>query len=232
MSFLCLFVACDRPPDKQVIPPTPTPSPINGEPVQKNTNVSFNSYSKEWPVNWQWIEPDPHPATGHDTHNRVLHLIVPRGKDLSLERSTAPRYLKAIAGDFEIETKVVARPVLNSQGAGLLVWVGEKDYIRFERANSSGVSGMQVLVRHGDVFEPLVTTTAIPTEAGDTCLRIRREGQSFTFLWRDSEKVQWQQAATYTADYPPSILIGLIAVNTADEFEINFAYIRLESTKK
>src|SRR4051794_36948754 len=117
------------PPQKQVLPPTPTPTPINGLRVTKNTNVSFNTYSKEWPVEWQWIDPDRYPMTGHDVHRAVLHLVVPKGKDLSLERNNAPRYLKAISGDLEMETKVIVHPVLNKQGAGMLVWVGETDYI-------------------------------------------------------------------------------------------------------
>lgn len=223
--------ACSSPPPKQVIPPTPTPSPINGSPVTRNTNVSFNTYSKEWPVGWEWIDPDRHPPTPHDTRMAVLHVTVPKAKDLSLERDTAPRYLKAIEGDFQIETKVTAHPVLNHQGAGLLVWVGGKDYIRFERA-SAGTSGIQVLVRHGDEITPLVTTQASPTDAGETWLRIRREGQAFTFLWRDAAKGDWKQAVAYTADYPTSLLAGLVATNTADEFDASFGYIRLEALKK
>ena len=61
LSTTVLFLACEPLPQKQVIPPTPTPSPINGSPVTRNTNVSFNTYSKEWPVEWQWIDHDPHP---------------------------------------------------------------------------------------------------------------------------------------------------------------------------
>jgi beta-xylosidase len=230
VSLLCCF-ACDQPPEKQVIPPTPTPSPIKGSPVGKNINVSFNTYSKEWPVEWQWIDPDPHPPTGHDTRMAVLHLLVPKGKDLNLESNTAPRYLKAIDGDFEIETKVVARPVLNHQGAGLVVWAAEKDYILFQRSSTTA-SGIEVIVRHGDDRYPLATTNTVPTDAGETWLRIRRNGSNFTFLWRDSLKTGWSEAARYAADYPPSILTGLIATNTGDEFDVNFAYIRLEPLKR
>ncbi|MFL6373215.1 MAG: DUF1349 domain-containing protein [Pyrinomonadaceae bacterium] len=232
LLLVLVLAACGgQPVNKAVTPPTPTPSPINGSAVQTNTNVSFNTYSKEWPVGWEWIDPDPHPPTGHDTHLAVLHLTLPRGKDLSLERNSAPRYLKAISGDFEIETKVVAHPVLNHQGAGLIIWVGEKDYIRFERA-STIASGIQVIVRHGDEIAPIVRTEAVPTDAGETRLRIRREGQNFTFLWRDSDKGDWRQAARYTADYPASVLAGLLAVNTGDAFEVSFAYIRLEPLSK
>jgi beta-xylosidase len=228
---LLLLFACDPPPPKQIILPTPTPSPINGSPVTKNTNVSFNTYSKEWPVEWQWIDPDPHPPTGHDTRMAVLQLLVPKGKDLNLERNTAPRYLKAIAGDFEIETKVVARPVLNHQGAGLIVWLSEKDYILFQRASTT-VSGIEVIVRNGDDMIPLATTNVIPTDVGETWLRICREGANFSFLWRDSARTAWREAARYTSDYPPSILTGLVATNTGDELEVDFPYIRLEPLKR
>jgi len=233
--FLVLTVfalACEQPPQTHSIPPTPAPSPINGSPVIKNTNISFNTYSKEWPVEWQWIDPDPHPPTGHDTHRALLHLVVPKGKELNLEHDTAPRYLKALSGDLEIETKAIVHPVLNHQGAGLLVWVNEKDYIRFERATRDGISGIEILVRHGDELTPLVTTAAIPTDAGETWLRIRRDGNDLTFLWRNSDKTTWREAGRYSADYPPSILTGLIATNTADDLDVSFSYIRLETLKK
>jgi beta-xylosidase len=230
--FLSAFIAaCASPPQKQIIPPAPTPPPLNGSPVTKNTNVSFNTYSKEWPIGWEWIDPDRHPPTPHDTRVAVLHMTLPKGKDLSLELDTAPRYLKAIQGDFQIETKVVAHPVLNHQGAGLLIWYGEQDYVRFERA-SGGVSGIQILVRHGDDLTPIAATDTLRTDAGETWLRIRREGRSFTFLWRDTAKGEWKQAGVYTADYPASVLAGLVATNTADEFDVSFGYIRVEAIVK
>src|SRR4051794_41011329 len=98
------MLGCGAPPaNRLVVPPTPTPSPINGSLILRNTNVSFNTYSREWPVAWEWIDPDSHPATHFDTHEAVLHLIVPKGRNMSGDVRTAPRYLKAIAGDFSIE---------------------------------------------------------------------------------------------------------------------------------
>jgi|GEM_PF-6406906 len=228
-----LLLACESPPpQKQILPPTPTPTPINGSRITKNTNVSFNTYSKEWPVEWEWKDPDRHPVTPHDTHRAVLHLVVPKGKDLSLERNNAPRYLKAVSGDLEMETKVTTHPVLNNQGAGMLVWLSETDYIRFERSTSDGVSGMEVLIRQGDEIEPLVTTRSVPTDAAEVWLKIRREGPTFVFLWRDSDKVPWSEIASYRTDYPLAICIGLVATNTADDFDVDFGYIRFGPLKK
>jgi regulation of enolase protein 1 (concanavalin A-like superfamily) len=227
---------CSSPPPNNTVPPTPTPSPINGAAVTRNTNVSFNTYSKEWPVGWEFLDPDPHPRTLFDTNEKVLHFVVPRGKDLSLERDTAPRYLKAIAGDFEIETKIIGRPVLNYQGAGLLVWADKEHYVRFERAyggKEGGAGGIAISVRDGTEMTRLATTAQIPTESDETWLRVRRQGSRLIFLWRDAADGRWNEAARTTVGYPGSVLTGLVAVNTAADLDIRFGHIRLEplSTK-
>ena len=231
---VCLAFGCGAPPaNKLVVPPTPTPSPINGSPVLKNTNVSFNTYSREWPVGWEWIDPDPHPPTHHDTDAAVLRVIVPKGRNMSGDNRTAPRYLKAISGDFEMETKVLGRPVFNYQGAGLLMWRGEKDYVRFERAyGAGGAGGLRVVARKGDEETEISGTTSIPSDEDETRLRVVRAGDTFVFLWRAKDDASWHEAARYAADYPSSILAGVLAVNTAQEFDVRFGYIRLERIGK
>lgn len=229
-----MALGCGAPPaNRTALPPTPTPSPINGLPVLKNTNVSFNTYSREWPVGWEWIDPDPHPPTHHDTDAAVLHVIVPKGRDMSGDNRTAPRYLKAISGDFEMETKVLGRPVFNYQGAGLLMWSGEKDYIRFERAyGAGGAGGLRVVARKGDAETEISSTTTIPLDADETWLRVVRAGDTFVFLWRAKADAGWQEAGRYAVEYPSGILAGIHAVNTAQEFDVRFGYVRLEQVKK
>jgi regulation of enolase protein 1 (concanavalin A-like superfamily) len=226
------FACSSVPPNRSVVPPTPTPSPINGEAVQKNTNVNFSTYSREWPVGWQWIDPDEHYVpTPHDVKMGVLHLVVPKGKNLYGENQTAPRYLKPIAGDFQIETRVKAHPALNYQGAGLLIYIDENTYLRFERAYGGpggGASGIYLSVRGDGDHSVLASPATTQTESDEVDLRLIRSGNVFTALWREGPRSEWRKAGEYPSEWPPSVLAGLVACNTASEFEVSFGYIRLE----
>ncbi len=229
---LC-FSACGSPPPvNKPLPPTPTPTPFP-EPtkVEKQTNVSFSTYSKDWPVGWQWIDPDEkNVPTPHDVKKRVLSVTIPTGKDLYGENHTAPRYVKAITGDFQIETRVKFQPTANYQGAGLLIYKDDNNYIRFERAYGGvggGGSGLRVDVRTKDEYKTVTTPDDIQTDVGEVELKIVRSGSTFTAFWRENEDSEWRDAGEYESDYPETVLAGLIACNTAREIAAEFAYIRL-----
>src|SRR5688572_10639380 len=89
-----VFCACGSPPvavNKKPPPPTRTPMIPEAATIDKQTNVSFSTYSKEWPVNWQWIDPEesfkPSPR---DISRGVLSIQVPTGKILYGDNRTAP----------------------------------------------------------------------------------------------------------------------------------------------
>lgn len=233
-----LFVsACGAPPvkNKHVSVKTPAPTPPPGDRIDKPVNVSFSQYSKEWPVGWQWIDPDEkfHP-TPHDIKSGVLRIKIPPQKDLYGENRTAPRYLKAIAGDFEIETRVKILPKENYQGAGLLIDKDEKNYMRFERAyggSGGGGEGIRIDVQTADEYKPIVTPAEIQTDADEVELKIVRVGRLFSAYWRLNEETEWREAGEFESDYPDTILAGVAACNTASEVTAEFGYIRLLPAK-
>lgn len=236
--FVVLLAACGSPPPpNKPVPPTPTPTPFP-EPtkVEKQTNVSFSTYSKDWPVGWQWIDPDEKRVpTPHDVKKRVLSVRIPSGKDLYGENRTAPRYVKAITGDFQIETRVKFQPTDNYQGAGLLIYKDDNNYIRFERAYGGiggGGSGLRIDVRAGDEYKTVATPNDIQTDVGEVELKIIRERNTFTAFWRENEDAEWREAGEYESDYPDTILAGLVACNTAREIDAEFAFIRLLPSPK
>ena len=210
---------------------SPTPIPPAPERVEKPTNVSFSTYSKDWPVDWQWIDPDEkNNPTPKDVKTGVLRINILSQKDLYDENRTAPRYVKPINGDFQIETHVKFLPKENYQGAGLLIYHDANNYIRFERAYGGvggGGEGIRIDVRSGDNYKPLVTPDAIQTDAGEVELKIIRAGRVFTAYWRIDEESEWRTAGEYESAFPDTVLAGLIACNTAREITAEFAYIRL-----
>lgn len=217
-------------------PSTPFPSaktPIMPEAVtiDKQTNVSFSSYSKEWPVKWQWIDPDEkHRPTPHDTTSGVLRVTVPTGKDLYGDLRNAPRYVKPIKGDFQIETRVKFLPRENYQGAGLLIFKDDNNFIRFERAYGGiggGGDGIRIDVQKGTEFTPIVTPNEIQTDLAEIEMKIVRTRRLFIAYWREDEETEWREAGEFESDYPDTIQVGVVACNTAREITAEFAFIRL-----
>jgi hypothetical protein len=188
---LTLLLGCRPQPSEVRRVPTPippTPFPQEAQRVDRATNVSFSTYSKDWPVGWLWIDPDERNVrTPHNVKKAVLSLTIPTGKDLARDNRTAPRYMKALSGDFEIETRVRALPKENFQGAGLLIYWNDNNYIRLERsfAGPDGGEGIAFRIRRGDQLEQL---TVIDDHSEMTDLKFRRQGASFSCYWRRDER--------------------------------------------
>ena len=209
-----------------------TPIPPAPERIEKATNVSFSTYSKtDWPVGWQWIEPDErYDATPHDVKKGVLRVTITSKKNLDGKLTNAPRYIKPISGDFEIETRVKFLPKENYQGAGLLIYQDEANYLRFERAyggSGGGAGGIRLDVNNKGVYEPIAAPGEIQTEMGEVEMKIVRSGRVFSAYWRGDENAEWRAVGEFESDYPETVMAGLTASNTAREVTAEFAYIRL-----
>lgn len=228
-----LSFACTSPPALKKVSISTSVTPIPPEPirVEKPVNVSFSTYSKDWPEGWQWIDPDEKEnPTPHDVKLGVLRIRIPKNKDLIGENRTAPRYLKAIAGDFQIETRVKFLPKENYQGAGLLIYQNENNYLRFERAYGGlggGGEGIRLDVRTDKGYTPITTPNEIQYDAETVDLRIVRSGQLITAYWRLNEDAEWREAGEYLSDFPETVMAGVVAANTAREVKAEFAFIRL-----
>jgi len=232
-----LFMACQKQePAKTIVVPRHE-APLTAAPIKidKPVNVSFSTYSKDWPVDWQWIDPDEaSDATPHDVKGGVLRIHITSPKDLYGEKRSAPRYLKAITGDFQIETRVRFSPKENYQGAGLLIFSNDNNYIRLERAYGGvggGGEGIRLDVRTDSAYEPIVTPNDMPTEAGTVDLKLVRRGPVFNAFWRLNEDAEWRECGEFRSAYPETILAGISASNTARPISAEFEYIRLTPVK-
>jgi regulation of enolase protein 1 (concanavalin A-like superfamily) len=199
-----------------------------GEKVENPVQINFEPNSL--PAGWRWLDPDnKYNPTPYNTNAGVLHIDVPTGKDLYGETRTAPQLLKAIAGDFEIETRVRFNPKDNYQGAGLLVFRNDTNYLRLERGFGgvgSDKNGIRLDKREDEVYEPIATPDKFPTDAKEVDLKIRRTGREFTAFWRLPDG-EWKEVGKYSTSYPETVQVGLIACNTAEEIPVEFAYINL-----
>lgn len=227
--------SCASAPVAKKATPSPTSTPTMLAPdavvVDKPVNVSFSTYSTEWPVGWMWVDPDQkNDRTRKNVKKGVLSVTVPTGKDLQGDDRTAPRYIKAIKGDFQIETRVKFSPIANYQGAGLLIFKDDNHYLRFERAyggEGGGGSGLRIDIRKGDDQTSLVTTSDLQTDLPEIEMKIVRNGSTFIAYWREDENSEWREAGEFVSDYPETVFAGLVACNTAREMTVEFGYIRL-----
>ncbi|HEY8563094.1 MAG TPA: DUF1349 domain-containing protein [Pyrinomonadaceae bacterium] len=201
--------------------------------IDRQEEISFEP--GQLPEGWRWIDPDDKfNPTAYDTKKGVLHIDVPTGKDLFGETRTAPQLLKTITGDFEIETQVKFAPTENYQGAGLLVFRNDSNYLRLERGFGgvgSEKGGIRFDVREDEAYEPITTPESFPTDAPAVDLRLRRAGMEFTAFWR-LPGGEWKQVGKYSSSYPETVQVGLVACNTAEEIPVEFANLKLSPSVK
>jgi regulation of enolase protein 1 (concanavalin A-like superfamily) len=203
-----------------------------GEKIEKPAEVSFGPDG--FPPGWRWLDPDnKYSPTKYETKSGALHIDVPTDKDLYGENRTAPQLLKAITGDFEIETRVRFDPQEVYQGAGLLVFRNASNYIRLERGfggAGGGLNGVRFDKREDEIFEPIATQEKFPTDAKTVELKMRRTGREFTAFWRVAGG-EWKEVGKYLSSYPETVQVGLIACNTGREIAVEFDYVKLAPLK-
>lgn len=223
-------------------------SPVNGvgpdnsaspaAPVAEAGKKIESEYETEFengiPAGWRKIDPEPGRPSGFETADGGLNLRIPSGKDLFGENMTAPRLVRSISGDFEIETRVSFDPRSDYQGAGLIIFRNDNNFLRLERGfggAGGGESGIRFDRSEDEAYEPIATPAAFPTSATDVELKFRRKGRTVTAFWREPGKGDWTVVARVTNTYPETVVAGLLGVSTADGISAGFRYVRLRPLK-
>ena len=210
-------------------PATPSPTPIVGEKVDVHQIVRFAG--EKAPAGWTWTdqategEPIRYDAAGNS-----LKFTVPTGRDLYGVNRSAPRMVKAVEGDFQIEVRVKLDPRDDYQGAGILVYAGPERYLRFERGFGGvggGSNGLRMDVRTGPNYRAVTTPEDAPTDASSVELKLLRSGNTFTAFWRPNEDSEWKEVGEYESDYPAAIEVGVIACNTGKPIPVEFYGLKL-----
>ena len=183
------------------------------------------------PAGWLWVDPDAgFSPTPHEFKDAVITITIPTAKDLYGQNRTAPRLVKPIEGDFQIETHVKFDPKMDYQGAGLLIYKDEDNYIRLERS-FGGVggegSGIRLDLRKGGEYTSLATPVDIPTSLTEVDLKLIRRLNVFSAFWRSDEDGEWRLIEDVSTDYGDTVLAGVIGCNTAEPIKAVFSNIRL-----
>ena len=175
---------------------------------------------------------DPLGQCGIEESDGRLEMSVPAGAyDLSIElgQVTAPRLMRPVDGDHEVQVTVdelpdpgpgpPGQPRRPFHGAGLLLWKDERTYVRLEAAVIRAVDDSVVRywlfeVRSDGKVVGGLAPNARRLEAGPTDLRFTRRGSELVAHVRQGDG-NWQEAGRASLQMAAPLSLGIAAVNRA-----------------
>jgi regulation of enolase protein 1 (concanavalin A-like superfamily) len=140
----------------------------------------------------------------------------------------APRVLRKIDGDFMVQAKVSGNVAhsgkstsvmgLAYHGAGLVLWLDEKTYLRLERAAVVRPEGEVI---HYANFElrrdsEVVSSVGIRIPDQDTYLRLERRGERI-YAMVGTDGNHWTSFEPIAVTLPKDLKLGFAAINTSTD---------------
>ena len=171
---------------------------------------------------WTWVDPLGDSSYSLTANPGYLRLYTPDGGHDLYQSLDAPRMLQPISGDFVATIKVTMYPSYNYQGAGLLIWQDENNYIRLERTL---VDGVDMWYR----IEGLYDGIQIPYSNPTVYLRVRRLENNFT-AWYSENGSDWIEVTTVDYSAANTLQVGLDLINEWQDNPIwaDFDYFELD----
>ncbi|MEO8428338.1 MAG: hypothetical protein ABI651_14605 [Verrucomicrobiota bacterium] len=176
----------------------------------------------------------------------VLAITVPGGiHDMSGVRTennrTAPRMLQEVEGDFTVTVKVTCdfdppskRNGNAFNGAGILVFASDDNFLRLERNVWTTPVGMKV--NYAPLFEYWLDNEMRSTERGtpepffkgnSTFLRLTRKGDQVTASV-SHDGLDWEETNSALTELPKRVKVGVSVVNTAAKpLKVEFSEFQL-----
>lgn len=166
---------------------------------------------------WSFVDPNADATQSVAARSGYLRMTAPTGNDLyPVTNYNAPRLLQRVAGDFAIETHIEFAPAQGYQGAGLLVWQDDNNFLRLERGNagieSPDVSGIRLDIEQNGVYDAVAPTSQRPTPTTNFELRLQRNGSRFMGWWREPGQA-WDYIGGTDTAFNDELLIGLALIS-------------------
>jgi regulation of enolase protein 1 (concanavalin A-like superfamily) len=186
---------------------------VFGTPVDPNKDCEFAFDGKKLTV-----------KVGKGDH--ALHTTGPR--------TAAPRTLREVEGDFTAEVTAApgARPadakpamegrMLKFYSQGLLLWVDDGTYIRFEHAYIDRLNGMVSTYASWELFKDGEWVRAGKLDDGQlddakpTRLRLTRKGNEVRGAWSQDGGKTWKELEAMTLDLKAKVRLGVIVNHNTD----------------
>jgi serine/threonine protein kinase/regulation of enolase protein 1 (concanavalin A-like superfamily) len=150
--------------------------------------------------------------------NQGLAMTSPPGTDLRAWNMAAPRVLRPLSGNFTVSVLTTFMPMKSYQGAGIVLWQDEKNFIRLEHgyAHANGVTYEYSLkgkyIRIADTFRDNNPARLLPGVTSVE-LRLQRHGNTFSAWMRQSGN-NWQHINDSQIPFSANLTVGLLVVNT------------------
>jgi regulation of enolase protein 1 (concanavalin A-like superfamily) len=177
-----------------------------------------------------------------------LTITVPgKDHDLGVERGrmNSPRLLRDVEGDFVVQLRVGGNFTPSNAattdervpfvGAGLLLMVDDKTYVRLERAALRRDAGVKTYanweLRRDGKWEKAGETALLPLEAKATHLRLERKGEKILASVSEDGK-KWHDMDPLELKLPAKVKLGVAACTTStDTFAPHFDQVKLTMGK-
>jgi regulation of enolase protein 1 (concanavalin A-like superfamily) len=157
-----------------------------------------------------------------------------------IDKYNAPRVLREIEGDFEIQVKIVGdykpgthatrQGTLPYNGAGIVIWRDGDNFIRLERGatfNKGKVNTFAIFEEREGGSRGAVHNG--PLTPGTAYLRIARRGSRiFGFTSKDGQ--HWAQLHPIDTVWPAELKVGINAINSSDApFTVRFEELSIKT---
>jgi TonB family protein len=215
-------------------------SRLDGRPLPEGVPAADPQGPTLQPLAWGTFVDPLGQSEARELEDGVAIEVPPGLYDLSVEvgRTTAPRLLQGVAGDFVAEVDVGEvseaggrqnpRQRRGFHGAGLLLWVDGQNYVRLESATYGGGTArgtplnLKLVTRYA-LFEQRVDGELVggldPARVGlddaPASLRLERRGSELRAFVRQGDE-DWREVGRREIALPRAVYIGVAAVNTAD----------------
>ncbi len=159
---------------------------------------------------WLLVDPGQDARLSLGDQRGVLRLQAARGGNDLYPGSNldAPRLLQNVQGDFDLKTRLTVKPAYGYQGAGIVLWQDENNYLRLERALHDG-QGVYLWYRLGGVYQGY---EAAETSLDTLHLRLKRIGNNFRG-YSSANGSSWTLLFNLNLAYQSSLQAGLALVN-------------------
>lgn len=173
----------------------------------------FDSFSLA--SEWKWFDPVGDANFDLNAQPSFIRISTPSNNDIApFSNYDAPRLVRQVSGNFDIKTLVRFDPQNDYQGAGILIWQDDDNFLRVERAYggfNGGQSGIRFDKEVNGSYGTVSGPESHPTVAKEVELRVKREGDQFTAYWRERGD-SWQEIGTTSLQFTSKIDVGLAVV--------------------
>ncbi len=178
---------------------------------------------------WSWIDPKADSLYDLAANPGFLRLSV-AGRNHDLNQHTAynaPRLLQSAGGDFSIETKLSCEPRNRLQGAGLLIWQDDNNFLKLTIQYSD--NGLEVNLS-GETADVLRDYASEAYEGGEVWLRLERR-QTVVSAYYSADGREWTPLAQVEFAANANVSAGLILLNEYQDrgLTADFDYFRIHS---